>query len=529
LDDLKNVKSEVEFESNINMIIKELEEIEADASKMNINFDYDLSKLKSELEQLNNTKIDIKTNAEQVIKQINKIKNELSEKQTVKAKVDIDRTEWDNLKKEWGEKYNINAVANVATAGFAYVGLTESENYNDIMTTLRERGLSKEDAQRLIQISLENGYSLDEIRDGIGNSNEAVLKLAASNDKYAAQLQAAMAMAERGGTEAGADDIRRMVTALLAMGKSNEEVMKMVNAEVLEMKQGHTEVAEAIREFSITMGDTLDPEKFASILIQAQAAGAQDVGQLADAINNLALNSRQMGFDVEKALREIQKTKDDKTLAELAKKYGMSYEQMAKIHDYLQRVDLNKDLPNNTNELDRLITINTDQRGYLESIYQWLESKAAGSGLIQYGADIGAIGGGISSVIQTAIGTSIGLALKDILKGEFNWQGLKESIKKIPKIKLPIDLKLPKIPKLNIPKLPNVSGLSNAFRGLGEAVRFAGKAFGILSVVIGPVEQLLEGDMQGAIEHLKLGLIELAAWPVALGEALGYLLYNLAK
>lgn len=29
-------KSEVEFKSNINMIIRELEEIEADASKMNI-------------------------------------------------------------------------------------------------------------------------------------------------------------------------------------------------------------------------------------------------------------------------------------------------------------------------------------------------------------------------------------------------------------------------------------------------------------------------------------------------------------
>ncbi|WP_244409454.1 hypothetical protein [Methanocaldococcus jannaschii] len=545
LDELKNVKSEVEFKSNINMIIRELEEIEADASKMNINFDYDLSKLKSELEQLKNTKIDIKTNTDQILKQINKIKSELSEKQTIRAKVEVDRTEWDKLKKEWSEKYHINAIADVASVGTAYMGISDAEKYNELMTILRERGLTKDQAERLIQIGLYNGYSLDEIRDGIVYSNEAVLKLAASNDKYAAQILAAMAMAERGG-EPGADDIARMISALTAMGKSNEEIMKMVNAEVLEMKQGHTEVAEAIREFSITMGDTLDPEKFASILIQAQAAGAQDVGQLAEAINDLALNSRQMGFDVEKALREIQKTKDDKTLAELAKKYGLTYEQIVKIHDYLQRVDLDKGLPDNTNELDRLISINKDQKGILETIKQDIEGWLAGHGYLQYGAELGVGLGGLGKILEIAIGAAIGSALKDAfgeikstLFGKISLDNLKlpelskiklpvdleiPKIPKIsmPKIKLPVDLKLPKIPKINIPKinLPNVSGLSNAFKGLGEAVRFAGRAFGFLSVVVEPVKQLLEGDIQGAIEHLKVGLIELAAWPVALGEAL---------
>ncbi|QNO11489.1 hypothetical protein QIT38_gp19 [Methanocaldococcus fervens tailed virus 1] len=545
LDELKNVKSEVEFKSNINMIIRELEEIEAEASKMNINFDYDLSKLKSELEQLKNTKIDIKTNTDYILKQINKIKSELSEKQTIRAKVEVDRTEWDKLKKEWSEKYHIDAIADVASVGTAYMGISDAEKYNELITILRERGLTKDQAERLIQLGLYNGYSLDEIKDGLGYANEAVLKLAASNDKYAAQILAAMAMAERGGSESGADDIRRMITALAALGKSNEEIMKMVNAEVLEMKQGHTEVAEAIREFSITMGDTLDPETFASILIQAQAAGAQDVGQLADAINALALNARQMGFDVKTALKEIQKTKDDKTLAELAKKYGLTYEQIVKIHDYLQRVDLDKGLPDNTNELDRLISINKDQRGILETIKQDIEGWLAGHGFLQYGAELGVTLGGLGKILEIAIGAAIGSALKDAfgkiksIFGKISLDNLKlPELSKIklpvdleipkipklhmPKIKLPVDLKLPKIPEINIPKinLPNISGLSNAFRGLGEAVRFAGRAFGVLSVVIEPLKQLLKGDIQGAIEHLKIGLIELAAWPVALGEML---------
>jgi len=190
---------------------------------------------------------------------------------------------------------------------------------------------------------------------------------------------------------------------------------------------------------------------------------------------------------------------------------------------------LDKGLPDNTDELDRLISINEDQRGYLERIYQWLESKAVGSGALQYGTEIGLAIGGLKDVIQIAVGSAIGLALKDTFSN-FDWQSIIKS-PKLPKIKLPVDLKLPKLPKINIPKinLPNVSGLTNAFRGLGEAVRFAGRAFGALSVVVEPVKQLLEGDIQGAIEHLKVGLIELAAWPVALGELLAGLILEVGK
>lgn len=63
-------------------------------------------------------------------------------------------------------------------------------------------------------------------------------------------------------------------------------------------------------------------------------------------------------------------------------------------------MDLDKGLPDNTNELDRLISINKDQKGILETIKQDIEGWLAGHGYLQYGAELGVGLGGLGKYLK---------------------------------------------------------------------------------------------------------------------------------
>lgn len=501
IDDLKNIDSEVDFNTNIDEILKQLDDIEKTSSTLDI--DADFSEIKKNLEEIKNSNVNLDVKAEN----LQHIKKELDsmKRTTIKAEVKVDRTEWDELKKEWADKYTISAVASVAGG---VVGENQAEQFNELMTMLRERGLTKEQAQELIAVGREQGLKMDELKDVVMYSNKDTLKLLASNDENAKRMMALLAAAERSG-QAGADDLARMASALEQSGYTDEEILKIMNAMVDEVQAGHTEIAEAVREHIPELqGSQLDAEEFASILLQMNLPSSEDVAYMGDTLADLATYSKLNGKNTEKLLDDIKNAQTPEELQEIANNTKMDYERINRLHEYLQRVDLNKGLENNTDKLDELIKVNQDQRGILERAFDSIESWLSENGVLQFGAEVGSALGGLIGAGGFVIQLIAADYLKDILKGK-----LKITDIELPDLSKLKNIELPKI------KLPNVSGLSSLiddFGRLASSVKYAGRAFGALGVMILPTMELMQGDLSGAIEWLVVGLGMLSSEVMAL-------------
>ena len=464
VSELKTTDASIDFNSNLNTILKDIQDIENVSSHLNID-DAELSQLKKNFQDIKNTNIN--------------------------AKAKVDKSEWELLKKEWSDKYTISAVASVAGG---MVGGNEAEQYNDLMTMLRERGLTKEQAQELIAVGREQGLKNDELKDAVLYSNKDTLDILTSNDETTKQLLALMAAAERSG-QSGADDISRMISAMEQSGATNDEILRVSNAMVGEIQNGNTEVAEAIREHMPDLKGQMTAEEYASILMQMNLPSSEDVSYMGDTLADLSLYSKQNGKNTDDLLNSIKNAKSDKELQEIAKNTKMDYEKINRLHEYLQRVDMNKGLENSTDKLNELVDINEDQRGIIEKWTDGIGSWMADTGLSQYAGEMGAVAGGVGSVASTTVSVVAGSSLKDLLTGKL----------KIKEIQLPKNLKLPKINMPDI-KLPNLSSLKNIAPYI-KNIKGLGRAFGVLGIAIMPVAELLDGDIKGALAWLGTGLL----------------------
>jgi len=304
IDELRTVDSEVDFNSNLDSILKQVEDIEKIQSELNI--DGDFSGIKKQIEQIKNSNVTLDVKAEN----LQGIKKELDsmKKVTTNVEVKVDRTEWDELKKEWSGKFEISAVAGVVGGA---VGASVAADYNEIMKALREKGLSKDDANKIVSTGLDSGYSLQDMATVAQYANKGTLELMSKSEENTKRIIALMVAAERSG-QAGADDIARAVQAMKEAGYDENTIMAMNNLFADEIQKGHSEIAEVLREYIPKLqGTELEPTKMAVILDQMNLQSSEDVSRVAGELSTLSINIKQLKDSIPTLKESIDKLKQE--------------------------------------------------------------------------------------------------------------------------------------------------------------------------------------------------------------------------
>ena len=87
----------------------------------------------------------------------------------------------------------------------------------------------------------------------------------------------------------------------------------------------------------------------------------------------------------------------------------------------------------------------------------------------------------------------------------------------------------PEAVKSTVKLIKGFKKVMNILNKIKPILKVLGKAFAGLGLVIMPLIQLLEGDLKGAITHLKLEIAELLLWPLGIGELIAGIIMEILK